>query len=118
MSKPEIFEKPLPKATIKRLADESFGDMVKFVVDLERRVIGAGGGLHADAEQLLLEHGSSQQDLWGANYYLDLSGEERFIYRSMINIRPGDGNTRQEISSPEIRQRVRELAVHYFESSR
>jgi len=48
-----------------------FEDMVKYVVDVQRRVIAIGGELHADAEQILLnlEDGSRQEDLWGANYY-------------------------------------------------
>ena len=43
--------------------------MVKYVVDVERGVVAIGGELHADAEQVLLEQGSRQADLWGANYY-------------------------------------------------
>jgi hypothetical protein len=46
-----------------------FEDMVKYVVDVERRVIAIGGELQADAEQILMEDGSRQQDVWGANYY-------------------------------------------------
>jgi hypothetical protein len=115
MSKPEIFTEPIPKETIKRLAAEGFGDMIKFVVDLERKTICAGGGLHADAEAILLENGSSQSDLWGANFYPDLTGAERWVYRSMINIRPSDGNTSQLIQSPVIKERVLVLALHYFE---
>lgn len=105
----------MDRETVRRLADEGFGDMIKFVVDLDRNVICAGGGLHADAETILLENGSSQRDLWGANYYPDLPPPERVVFRSMINIRPSDGNTRQQIQSEAIRQAVRELALHYFE---
>jgi hypothetical protein len=115
MSTPEMFEAPLDAPTIRRLADDEFGDMIKFVVDLDRKVICAGGGLHADEEQILLNHGSAQRALWGANYYPDLPPAERIVYRSMINIRPADGNTQQIIQSEDIRQSVRELALHYFE---
>lgn len=115
MSVPEIFETPMDRDTVRRLADEEFGDMIKFVVDLDRKVICAGGALHADAETILIDHGSSQHDLWGANYYPDLPPPERVVYRSMINIRPDDGNTQQLIQSKDLRQSVRELALHYFE---
>jgi hypothetical protein len=115
MAKPEIFRKPLSKTAVRRLAKDGFGDMIKFVIDLDRKIICAGGGLHADAEAILLEDGSSQTDLWVANYYPDLDGGDRFIYRSMINIRPNDGNTQQQIQSDKIRQQVRELALHFFE---
>ena len=116
MSQPEIFRAPIPPETTRRLAEESFKDMVKFVVDLQREVICAGGGMHSDEEALLLEDGSRQSDLWGANYYLDEPAGQRFAFTSMINIRPSDGNTKQVITSPDIRRAVQELAEHFFES--
>src|SRR5690348_3658159 len=116
MSKPEIFRAPIPKATTHRLAEEEFEDMVKFVVDLKRRIICAGGGLHSDEEQMLLADGSHQEDLWGGNYYLKDSTEERFEYTSMINIRPKQNNRSQEVQSPALRQQIRELAIHFFET--
>jgi hypothetical protein len=115
MAEPEMFDHPLPRETVRRLADETFGDMVKFVVDIRREMICAGGGLHSDEEALLLESGSAQEDLWGANYYPDLSSEERFEYTSVINIRPAANNRGQEIASDEIRRKVRALAVRFFE---
>ncbi len=65
-----------------------FGDMVKYVVDVERGVVAIGGELHADAEQVLLEQGSRQADLWGANYYPGRRGPESCIeFTSLINIK-------------------------------
>lgn len=90
--------------------------MVKFVVDLKRQVICVGGGLHADEEAILIDDGSVQSDLWGANYYLELEGEERFEYQSMINIRPAQNNRKQQIESPDIRSQVRRLGEFFFES--
>jgi hypothetical protein len=118
MSLPKLFREPASRPEIERLAQESFEDMVKFVVDVEREILCAGGGLHADEEQILLDDGSAQAHLWGANYYLFDKTEERFEYTSMINLRPAQGNTAQEIQSPDLRRKVRELAVRYFESSK
>ncbi|HEY7216679.1 MAG TPA: DUF5674 family protein, partial [Thermoanaerobaculia bacterium] len=64
-----IVEHRLDRAELARLVHLYFDDMVKYVVDIERRIAAVGGGLHADAENLLLESGSRQSDLWGANYY-------------------------------------------------
>ena len=115
MSKPEIFHEPIPKGTVRRLANESFEDMIKFVVDLDRKIIAAGGGMHVDSETLLLEEGSLQLNLWGANYYLDDTTDKRFEYTSMINIRPNQNNRKILIESEEIRQKVRNLAEYFFE---
>jgi hypothetical protein len=98
-------------AQIRTLTDRWFGDMVKFVVDLERRVLAAGGELHADAEAVLLADGSRQEDLWGANYYPDQPLDSRLEYTSLINIRPNRGNRKMEIQDPQIRERVRRLAL-------
>ena len=114
MAEPEIFREPVPKETIQRLADEAFGNMVKFVADLERRIVCAGGWLHSDEEEILLQDGSRQSHLWGANFYLDRPKETRLVYSSMINVRPGDVNCRQEIERPEIRKQVKELADVFF----
>ena len=89
--------------------------MVKFVVDLKKRLIGAGGELQVDAEKILLERGSAQSDLWGANYYLDNPEESHLEYTSMINIRPRDGNGKIKIESAEIQEKVKDLALYFFE---
>ena len=51
------------------MADASFGDMVKAVVDINRKLLALGGGLHADEEAALMEQGSARQDLWVINVY-------------------------------------------------
>jgi hypothetical protein len=94
---------------LKRLVLLYFEDMVKYVVDVERGVIGLGGDMHADAEQLLLEDGSRQADLWGANYYPGRGREDCIEYTSLINIRPAAGNRSMEIQDPAVRERVRGL---------
>ncbi|HVO33585.1 MAG TPA: DUF5674 family protein [Elusimicrobiota bacterium] len=116
MSLPEYFDQPIPAPTLRKLVDEEFADMVKFVVDLELEVMCAGGGFHSDEETILLERGSVQHNLWGANYYPNRPAGKKLVYTSMINIRPRDGNTAQEIQSEEIRVRVARLAEHYFGS--
>ncbi|MDW8319477.1 MAG: DUF5674 family protein [Anaerolineae bacterium] len=43
--------------------------MTKMVVDIRRPALAGGGEMHADYEAALSEHGSEQEDLWGANWY-------------------------------------------------
>ena len=94
---------------LRRLVDLYFEDMVKYVVDVSRGVAAVGGEMHADAEQALLEDGSHQPDLWGANYYPGRGREECIEYTALINIRPAQGNRSMEIQDPAIRKRVRDL---------
>lgn len=96
-------------AELARLVQAHFEDMVKYVVDVERRLVGVGGEMHVDAEQALLERGSRQADLWGANYYPGRGRDGCIEYTSLINIRPASGNRGMELQDPELRERVREI---------
>ncbi|HEV7670661.1 MAG TPA: DUF5674 family protein [Thermoanaerobaculia bacterium] len=102
---------PIESTELSRLTDLFFKDMVKYVVDIERRVAAIGGELHADAEEMLLEAGSRQNDLWGANFYPDKDPDERIEYTSLINIRPGQGNRSMFIEDPMVRERVRDVTL-------
>ncbi len=104
-----IVERRIEPAELARLVLLHFEDMVKYVVDVERRLAAVGGELHADAEQLLLQSGSRQADLWGANYYPGRGQEECIEYTSLINIRPAQGNRSMLIADPGLRARVREI---------
>jgi hypothetical protein len=104
-----IVDRRLDPAELARLTGLFFEDMVKYVVDVARRVAAVGGELHADAEQLLLDSGSRQSDLWGANYYPGRGREDCIEYTSLINIRPTQGNRGMEIEDTSIRDAVREI---------
>lgn len=102
-------DRRVTSAELKRLRDTYFGDMVKYVVDVERRVVALGGELHADAEELLLQSGSRQGDLWGANYYPGRGEEGCIEFTALINIRPSEGNRAMEIEDTELREQIRAI---------
>lgn len=104
-----LLESRVDAAELARVAGIHFEGMVKYVVDVERRVIALGGAMHADAELRLLELGSRQQDLWGANYYPGRGPEACIEYVSLINIRPRAGNRSMEIQDHDLRHRVRDI---------
>jgi len=79
------------------------GKFIKVVVDIEQDILAGGGVMHADCEAELLEDGSLQKDVWGANWYPG-SGDVEF--ESVINIRPKRGNRKTTIESPELRAQV------------
>jgi hypothetical protein len=104
-----LVESRLDPAELRRLVAAHFEDMVKYVVDVRRGVAAVGGELHADEEALLLEHGSRQEDLWGANYYPGKGEDGCVEYTSLINIRPAQGNRSMVIEDDGVRGRVRAL---------
>jgi hypothetical protein len=104
-----VADRRLDRAELTRLV-QRFGTMVKVVVDVHRRLAAVGGDLHADGERLLLEEGSAQDDLWGANYYPGRGPADCVEFTALINIRPARGNPGMEIADPAIRDAVRQVA--------
>jgi len=82
---------------------QEYENMIKIVVDIRRRFLSGGGEMHADCESVLLENGSEQDDLWGANWY---PGEQRIEFESLINIRPRLGNRNILIQDEDLRKQV------------
>ena len=82
---------------------EEYERMIKIVVDIRRHILSGGGEMQADCESVLLEDGSEQDDLWGANWF---PAELRIAFESLINIRPRLGNRNILIQSQELRDSV------------
>ena len=101
----------MPAGTLATFIGHPFPDMVKFVVDVDRKIIAVGGELHADAKALLLEQESRQESLWGGNYRPGLGEGECIEYSSLINIRPSQGSCGMSVQDPGIRNRIENI-VH------
>ena len=99
----KIIDNKISIEELKKLAQDMFGNLVKAVVDIEKRTMVVGGELHADEEALLIENGSKQKNLWGINIYPDLSPEdENWVeFDSMINLRPSQENRSRGVENPE-----------------
>lgn len=96
----QILRTKATKEKIKSAAVDLQG-YIKIVVDIDRKILSAGGERHVDGEQMLLTDGSHQQNLWGGGFDTD---SKEIDYNSMINLRPSDQNPSREILSAEIRQ--------------
>lgn len=103
----ELISRPIPIAKLKEIASHGFGDMVKAVVDIQKKIMAVAGELHADEEAVLLDQGSAQQDLWGINIYIDQPRESWIEFNSMINIRPSQNNRSRNIESVEIQNQIK-----------
>jgi hypothetical protein len=90
---------------------QEYDKMIKIVVDIRRRVLSGGGEMHSDCEAVLLEDGSEQDDLWGANWY---PGEQRIEFESLINIRPRLGNRDVVIQDENTRRQVESITREFL----
>jgi len=86
---------------------QEYESMVKIAVDIRRAVLAGGGEMHADCKQALLEYGSEQDDIWGANWY---PAEQRIEFEALINIRPRLNNRSIVIQADELRSKVEVVA--------
>ena len=101
----------MTRGELKQIAEERFGDMVKGVVDIERRLLAIDAELHSDLEALLMKEGSKQIHLWGINLYPELSGDEFVEFDSMINMRPSQGNRSRGVDDETIRKKILDIVA-------
>ena len=98
-----VREQATPKQ-IEQMAESYVGLMIKLAVDVEQEIVAGGGGeLHADCEQVLLENGSQQENVWGADWYPEI---RRVGFESLINIRLRQQNRSMEIKDPALREKI------------
>ena len=92
------------------MVQEDYPGYVKVVVDVEKKVLAAGGQWHADAEKVLLGLGSKQENLWGGAMDLE-TGEVNYV--SLINLRPGISQS-MEVIDVDVRDVMREVIYRVF----
>jgi len=102
----KIITEKTDKKELEKAAQNTFGDFVKAVVDIEKRVIAFEAEMHADLEAALLDDGSDQKSLWGINIYPAETRDDMIEFDSMINIRPAQGNRSRGVEDEDIREKI------------
>ena len=82
---------------------EELDPIIKLAVDIRCNILAGGGQMHADCEAALIEDGSHQEDIWGANW---IPATQTIEYEALINIRPNQKNYSMTIQDPGIKQQV------------
>lgn len=71
--------------------------------------------MHYDCEQLLLENGSNQEDLWGINLYLNSDNIDDMVeFDSMINIRPAQNNRTRSVEDENIQEKIKSVVAKWL----
>jgi hypothetical protein len=91
-----------------------FDVYIKTVIDIEKKICSAGMNRHFEGEQILLQQGSKQSNLWGGGIDLDT---KEIDFNSFINIRPRDNNTKHEIQSEDLKQKYKQLTEYFFKKA-
>ncbi len=92
---------------------ETLGTYIKLAVDVQQRLVAGGGEMHADCEAVLLEAGSQQRDVWGADWF---PSSNTVRCQSLINLRPKQENRSLEIADPVLRKTIEDIVHERFGS--
>ena len=73
------------KATKEQIVEmlSTLESYIKVAVDINEEILSGGGVMHADCERILIESGSKQRNIWGADWH---PKEKRVVFGSLINI--------------------------------
>lgn len=105
----KIVEDKISLQELREIAEEFYVTMVKGVIDIEKEIIAFGGEYHADANEVIIESGSRQSDVWGFNIYFNRPRDSWIEYISLINIRPQAGNMEMEIQDNTVRNKIKTI---------
>ena len=101
-----LIEKNITINQLKEIASKRYGDLIKAVVDIDKKIMAIGGEMYADEEKFLLEYGSLQDNLWGINIYPGFDKQNRIEFDSVINIRTRQSNRSRSIENEETQKLI------------
>jgi hypothetical protein len=104
-----VISKKLSSEKLASFMGRPYDGMVKFVVDIDRRIIALGGEMHADAEAELLDQECRQESLWGGNYYPGRGEKDCIQFTSLINMRPSQRNLTMNVEDAKVRETMRAI---------
>ena len=110
----QILHQPISREELRRLAGNTFGDMIKCEANVRMGLLAVDANLHADLERLLLENGSAQEDLWGFNLWVEEEGDAFIEFDSLINIRSWQGNPSRDVLDAANRESIQKIVAQFI----
>lgn len=90
--------------------------MVKCVADLKKEIIAVSAELHVDLEQMLLDAGSEQRNLYGFNIlYEDGEIEYDSLINPPRNREAGFPRAGRDVADPMAREKIKEVVDKWIE---
>lgn len=105
----QIIKEPTRLKDIWQGRETPFVELLKIVVDVDKKIIAADAEMHADLEEMLLQKGSLQTNIWGANLYPLRESDDFVEFTALINIRPSQGNKSMEVLDEALKQRMKAI---------
>lgn len=102
----QVITEQISRDALAKAAQDTFGDFVKVVVDVEKEIMALGGEWHVDCAAVLVERGSRAEDIWGVRLYPAQYGGEWIEFDSQINMRPRQGKHSRTIEDARLRKQI------------
>lgn len=112
----KILNSPIPRQDLIKESTNFIDDnAIKAAVDIKKELLAVDSPMHYDCEQLLIENGSDQNDIWGINLYLDSDNVDDLVeFDSMINIRPARGNRSRGVEDSDIQDKIKAVVLKWL----
>jgi hypothetical protein len=113
----EIVKDKISIQKLGEMAEKMFGNLVKAMVDIEKKIIAVDAPMHADLLELLIEKENSEpKNLWGINLYPEKTDEDFIEFDSIMNLKPALENKSRYVESEEIREKIKKIVKKYVVS--
>ena len=107
----QIVKDKISIQALQEMSEKMYGNFVKAVVDIDQEIMMVDAEMHADLEEMLLEEGSEQKNLWGINLHPKKTVEPWIEFDSMINVRPSQDNRSRYVENSKIRDKIIEVVT-------
>lgn len=106
----EIIKDKIEIQRLEEMAKKMFGNLVKAMVDIEKRIMAVDAPMHADLLELLIEKENSEpKNLWGINIYPGKTGDDFIEFDSIMNLKPDLGNKTRGVEDENVRKIIIEV---------
>lgn len=114
----DYFEKKIKLEELATIEGKTFyDDMIKCVIDIDKKIIAVNAGMHCDLEQFLLDNGSKQQSLYRINIRFD-NGEIEFCKKAIEFLEIIKKDPKNEHRKEELDFRIGELEDYFLGDNR
>ncbi|PIP24154.1 hypothetical protein COT50_00795 [candidate division WWE3 bacterium CG08_land_8_20_14_0_20_41_10] len=91
---------------------KAYRGYAKVVVDVEQEILSAGGEYHIDCEQVLINNGGSQENLWGGGFKFE---NKEIDFMGLTNYKSHLKHLSYEVTFPEIREKMEKVIRRIFD---
>jgi len=106
----KIIKNKISIEELREMSKNMFGNLVKVMVDIEKKIMAVDAPMHADLLEFLIEKEQSEpKNLWGINIYPEKTGDDFIEFDSMMNLKPAFGNMTRGVDNEAIRKIIIEI---------